>query len=173
MCRYLRIRPSGFYAWLKTPLSRRARDDIRQTELIRKPWENSGKVYGYRKLHDDLLDQGETCDAVRATRLAKYGGYQGPDRLQAPSRQFWRQIDRPSLSGCRRRSILAPCGRLVDVVPDDDWLGLAGITDGGMETKAEVHRHDPFGSGQPIHQSRVTNVPSAAQSGNRHEAARQ
>jgi putative transposase len=29
--------------------------------LIRQAWNDSGKVYGYRKLHDDLLDQGETC----------------------------------------------------------------------------------------------------------------
>ena len=30
-----------------------------QTELIRKAWEERGKVYGYRKLHDNILDQGE------------------------------------------------------------------------------------------------------------------
>ncbi len=61
MCRCLRIHPSGFYAWLKNPLSNRAREDARQTRLIRTAWKDSGKVYGYRKLHDDLLDQGETC----------------------------------------------------------------------------------------------------------------
>lgn len=38
MCRCLRIQPSGFYTWLKTPLSRRAREDARQTELLRKAW---------------------------------------------------------------------------------------------------------------------------------------
>ena len=36
MCRCLRIHPSGFYAWLRNPLSKRAREDARQTELIRK-----------------------------------------------------------------------------------------------------------------------------------------
>ena len=59
MCRCLRIHPSGFYAWLKNPLSRRAKEDARQTGLIRQAWEESGKVNGYRKLHDDLLDQVE------------------------------------------------------------------------------------------------------------------
>ena len=38
MCRYLRIQPSGFYAWLKNPLSRRAKEDARQTELLRQAW---------------------------------------------------------------------------------------------------------------------------------------
>jgi len=74
MCRCLRIHPSGFYAWLKAPLSKRAKEDIRQTDLIRRAWTDSGKVYGYRKLHDDLLDQGETCCPIRVARLARLAG---------------------------------------------------------------------------------------------------
>ena len=74
MCRCLRIQPSGFYAWLKHPLCKRAREDARQTELIHKAWKESGKVYGYRKLHDDLLDQGETCCPNRVARLATLAG---------------------------------------------------------------------------------------------------
>lgn len=74
MCRWLRVQPSGFYAWLKDPLSRQAKEDVRQTELIRKAWKDSGKVYGYRKLHDDLLDQGETCCPNRVARLARLSG---------------------------------------------------------------------------------------------------
>jgi len=74
MCRSLRIHPSGFYAWLRNPLSNRAREDSRQTELIRKAWKESGEVYGYRKLHDDLLDQGETCCPNRVARLARLDG---------------------------------------------------------------------------------------------------
>ncbi len=74
MCRCLGIQASGFYAWLKAPLSQRAKEDVRQTELIRKAWQDSGKVYGYRKLHDDLLDQGETCCPNRVARLAGLAG---------------------------------------------------------------------------------------------------
>ena len=74
MCRCLRVQPSGFYAWLKSPLSRRAREDARQTDLIRQAWNDSGKVYGYRKLHDDLLDQGETSCPNRIARLTRLAG---------------------------------------------------------------------------------------------------
>lgn len=74
MCRCLRIHPSGFYAWLKNPLSERAKEDVRQTELIRKAWKDSGKVYGYRKLHDDLVDQGETSCPNRVALLTKLAG---------------------------------------------------------------------------------------------------
>jgi len=58
----------------KNPLSNRAKEDIRQTELLKQAWEESGKVYGYRKLHDDLLDQGERCCPNRVARLAKLAG---------------------------------------------------------------------------------------------------
>lgn len=74
MCRCLRIHPSGFYAWLKAPLSKRAEEDARQTELLQTAWKESGKVYGYRKLHDDLLDQGETCCPNRVARLTSLAG---------------------------------------------------------------------------------------------------
>lgn len=70
-CRMLQVHFSGFYAWLKNPLSNRAKEDVRQTELIKQAWEDSGKVYGYRKLHDDLRDQGEACSPNRVARLAR------------------------------------------------------------------------------------------------------
>ena len=74
MCRVLRVHFSGFYAWLKEPLSLRAQDDARQTALIRLAWSESGKVYGYRKLADDLRDQGEQVSENRVARLASLAG---------------------------------------------------------------------------------------------------
>jgi putative transposase len=74
MCRVLRVHFSGFHAWLKEPLSLRAQDDARQTELIRQAWTDRGKVYGYRKLTDDLRDQGERISENRAARLAALAG---------------------------------------------------------------------------------------------------
>ncbi len=74
MCRCLRIQPSGFYAWLQAPMSARAQEDRRQTELLRKAWAESGKVYGYRKLHDDLVEQGESICPNRVARLAQIAG---------------------------------------------------------------------------------------------------
>ncbi len=53
MCRVLMVRFSGLYAWHKEPLSLRAPEDVRQSDLIQQTWADSGKVYGYRKLRDD------------------------------------------------------------------------------------------------------------------------
>ena len=74
MCRMFCVHPSGFYAWLKKPFSKRTVEDKRQTDLLKEAWEDSGKVYGYRKLHDDLSDQGETCCPNRVARLARLAG---------------------------------------------------------------------------------------------------
>ena len=49
-------------------------DDARQTELIRQAWSDSGKVYGYHKLADDLRDQGEQVSENRVALLASLVG---------------------------------------------------------------------------------------------------
>ena len=69
MCRVLRLHFSGFYVWLKEPLSHRAQEYARQTELVRQAWTDSGKVYDCRKLTDDLRDQGESLSDNRSARL--------------------------------------------------------------------------------------------------------
>ena len=74
MCRVLRVHFSGFHAWLKEPLNQRAQEDLRPTELIRQAWTDSGKVYGNRKLTDDLRDQGEQISENRVARLASLAG---------------------------------------------------------------------------------------------------
>lgn len=74
MCRCLRIQPSGLYAWQQTPMSARAQEDRRQIGLLHKAWAEGGKVYGYRKLHNDLVEQGESICPNRVARLAQIAG---------------------------------------------------------------------------------------------------
>ncbi len=74
MCRLLKVHHSGFYAWRRRPQSSKVKDDSRLTGLIKQAWLESGCVYGYRKLHDDLLSLGETCSPNRVARLASIAG---------------------------------------------------------------------------------------------------
>lgn len=62
-------------------MSARAQEDRRQTELLHKAWAESGKVYGYRKLHDDLLEQGESICPNRVARLAQLAGIPADEEI--------------------------------------------------------------------------------------------
>lgn len=70
----MKVHRSGYYAWLNQPKSARQIDDARLLGLIKQLWLESGCVYGYRKIHDDLLELGEKCGANRVARLMKLAG---------------------------------------------------------------------------------------------------
>ena len=65
MCQVMGIHPSGYYAWKKQPVSARAKDNQRLLGLIKQSWLESGCVYGYRKVYDDMMDLSETCSMSR------------------------------------------------------------------------------------------------------------
>jgi putative transposase len=67
----MRVHPSGFYAWCDTPQSPRALEDGRLIGHIKHAWLESGSVYGYRKVTDDLRELGESCGKHRVYRLMK------------------------------------------------------------------------------------------------------
>ena len=69
MCRVLRVQRSGFYAWQRQPHSARHTEDQRLLGLIKQSWLESGTVYGYRKVTQDLRDLGERCSKNRVARL--------------------------------------------------------------------------------------------------------
>ncbi len=74
LCLTLKVHPSGYYAWLSDPQSARAKDDQRLLGLIKHSWLESGRVYGYRKIHDDLREVGEDCGRHRVARLMRLEG---------------------------------------------------------------------------------------------------
>lgn len=68
------VHPSGYYAWQQTPQSARAQEDQRLLGHIKQSWLESGGVYGYRKIKDDLRALGETCGKHRVARLMRQEG---------------------------------------------------------------------------------------------------
>lgn len=74
LCQTLKVHPSGYYAWLAEPQSARAKEDQRLLGLIKHAWLESGGVYGYRKIHDDLRELGEECGRNRVGRLMQAEG---------------------------------------------------------------------------------------------------
>ena len=74
MCRVLGVHFSGFYAWLKSTLGVQAKRRRYLTGLIKQSWLESGCVYGYRKVHHDLLSLGENCAENTVAKLMRTEG---------------------------------------------------------------------------------------------------
>lgn len=74
MCRVLKVTRSGYYAWKRSPVSARGREDQRLLGSIKQAWLEAGGVYGYRKVHADLRGLGETCGKHRVARLMQSEG---------------------------------------------------------------------------------------------------
>ena len=71
LCRVLEVAPSGYYAWLKQPLSNRAQEDARLLRLIRASFIASQGIYGAPRVFLDLREAGETCSKHRVARLMR------------------------------------------------------------------------------------------------------
>ena len=98
LCDLFDVHPSGYYAWLHQPRSKRAIADARLTGLIKQFWLESGGVYGYRKIYNDLREPGEGCGENRVYRLMRITGLRaqvgyrrprhrsGPPNVRVPNR---------------------------------------------------------------------------------------
>jgi len=71
LCRVLDVAPSGYYEWLKKPLSNRAQEDARLLRLIRASYTASQGIYGAPRVFLDLREAGETCSKHRVARLMR------------------------------------------------------------------------------------------------------
>jgi putative transposase len=70
----LGVHSSGYYVWKAQPMSTRSTQDQRVSALILQCWEDSGRVYGYRKISSDLNEMGEQCGKHRVARLMRLAG---------------------------------------------------------------------------------------------------
>ena len=71
MCRVLEVSRSGYYEWLRDPLSDRDRENLRLLGLVRASYAASGGVYGAPRVFLDLREAGETCSKHRVARLMR------------------------------------------------------------------------------------------------------
>jgi putative transposase len=71
MCRVPDVTRSGYYQWLKHPISNRAQEDARLLRLIRASFTASQGIYGAPRVFLDLREAGETCSKHRVARLMR------------------------------------------------------------------------------------------------------
>ncbi|WP_370646783.1 IS3 family transposase [Marinomonas rhizomae] len=74
LCNLFDVHPSGYYVWLKEPKSKLAKENERLTGLVKQLWLESGCVYGYRKIYQDLRSLNESCGINRVHYLMRRAG---------------------------------------------------------------------------------------------------
>ena len=79
-CRALGVSPSGYYAWRKRPLSRRARADVELTAAIQAIHRESRGTYGAPRIHAELAAHGIHVGGKRVARLMRNVGIHGVSR---------------------------------------------------------------------------------------------
>ena len=74
MCALLHVSPSGFYAWLTRPESRRSIENRALEDRIRVLHAASHGISGSPKIHRDLTDEGIRCGKNRVARIMREAG---------------------------------------------------------------------------------------------------
>ena len=80
MSRLLGVSPSGFYAWIKRPPSRRCQADAAMTAKIRAAHATSKGAYGAPRIQADLVAEGIRAGLKRIARLMRAAGLSGVSR---------------------------------------------------------------------------------------------
>lgn len=126
LCKSLELHPSGYYAWLKAPHSKREIEDRKLLVKIKQLWLESGGLHGYRNLHLDLKEDKVACGRDRVLRL-----------MQVAKIQALRGYKRPKVDYSGLESITTPnvLNREFIVSTPNQWW-VSDIT--------YIHTHEDF-----------------------------
>src|SRR5205823_7837306 len=74
MCRALEVSESGYHAWSKREVSKRAQEDQVLAEQIEQIFQANRGVYGSPRIHAELQEQGKRCGRKRIARVMQERG---------------------------------------------------------------------------------------------------
>lgn len=74
MCRVLGVSRSGYHDWAVRETCRREVEDGRLLARIKEVFKESKETYGSRRVHKQIVSEGETCSRRRVGRLMKKNG---------------------------------------------------------------------------------------------------
>lgn len=102
MCRVLKVHPSGYYAWKKNPVGKRARENEVLLKEIKQCFADSDDTYGSPRVFKDLRQAGFQVGVNRVARLMRLykieavRSYRRPKyrKASAPSKLFINRLNR-------------------------------------------------------------------------------
>ena len=126
MCRVLAVSASGYYAWLKRPLSARARADAELIARITAIHQYSRETYGAPRIHEELSAAGIHVGCKRVARLMRAAGLRGVSRRRWVSTTVRDRNARPAPDLVDRNFIAAApnCLWVADITYIPTWAGF-------------------------------------------------
>lgn len=85
---------SGFYSWLKEPVSKRAEADKKLTAQIKQCWIKSGGFHGYRNIYLDMRDANQFCGRDCVLRLMRHAAIKAQRGYDVPRGHYGGKPDR-------------------------------------------------------------------------------
>ena len=74
MSKVLEVSRSGYYAWLRRPMSTREKNNMYLSERVRSIYEQNKRVYGCLRITAELREEGFSCSKNRVARLMRKQG---------------------------------------------------------------------------------------------------
>jgi len=126
MSRVLEVSPSGFYAWLKRPPSKREQEDEMLTQEIKKIHKRSKGTYGAPRIHAELAEKGLHVGRKRVARLMRAANVRGVSRRTAPRTTQRRPGARPAPDLVKRNFTASRPNELwvADITYIRTWAGF-------------------------------------------------
>jgi putative transposase len=115
MCRLLKVSPSGYYHWVDRPASARQIDNERLLDRIRQIHSDSQGALGAPRMHEDLVDEGETASKNRVARLMAVEGLQGWPRKKTRGQRGQPSLTPPGVQNLLERDFNA-------LEPEAKWV---------------------------------------------------
>lgn len=115
MCRCLRVSVSGYYGWSTRRPSARQADNDRLLARIRELHEDSRGILGAPRMHEDLVEEGETASLNRVARLMARHGLQGWPRKKRRGQRAQPSVPPPGVRNLLERDFNA-------LEPETKWV---------------------------------------------------
>jgi putative transposase len=135
ICRVLKVSYSGFFAWLKRPVSRRRRRQEELLEKIKAAFAENRGLYGSPRLYRALLIDGQLVCRNTVAKLMRQAKMRAKSRRRFVPRTTDSMHQQPVARNVLDRNFTAPAADrkwttdITYVPTKEGWLYLAGVMD--------------------------------------------
>jgi putative transposase len=135
LCEALNVSRSGYYAWLKRPVSPQTKRREELVEQIREVHDQSRRIYGSPRVHAELADRKVSVCVNTVARLMKQAGLQSKIKRRFVVHTTDSNHDEPVAANVLDRQFAAQtpnckwCCDITYVPTDEGFLYLAAVID--------------------------------------------